>query len=213
MKWVETVIKHIIKDELVDKKFMTFIWPYSKSALLIITSFAEDGRVKYKISYEDKGRSLVSGHHIAFDYSPKPEQLFVGARVVVQTNDEKPQFCPGIVAELPDRKNRMRFVGKIVNFLRLKQIKMCLPFSCISMSWWNMFVSFQFLGSWFLSMMKRQSIRAYLHFMWCANHVRLRVFIHIRAILVKFESCFEKKKNCSGLVLVDLRKHIYSCKV
>lgn len=76
--------------------------------------------MKYKISFEDKSRSLVSGHHIAFDYSPKPEQLFVGARVVVKTKDEKPQFCPGIVAELPDRKNRMRFVGKIVNFFTIE---------------------------------------------------------------------------------------------
>lgn len=73
--------------------------------------------MKYKIVFEDKGRSLVSGHHIAFDHSPRPEQLYVGARVVVETEDKKPCFCPGIVAELPNRKNRMRFVVKTVHFL------------------------------------------------------------------------------------------------
>ncbi|KAM9340202.1 histone-lysine N-methyltransferase SETDB1-A [Symphorus nematophorus] len=41
---------------------------------------------------------------------PKVDQLFVGARVVVKSKDEKPRFCPGIVAELPGRKNRMRFL-------------------------------------------------------------------------------------------------------
>ncbi|XP_044028956.1 histone-lysine N-methyltransferase SETDB1-A-like isoform X2 [Siniperca chuatsi] len=70
----------------------------------------EDGRLKYKISFEEKGKSLVSGHHIAFDCMPKAEQLFVGARIVVKRQADKPQFCPGVLAELPSRKNRMRFL-------------------------------------------------------------------------------------------------------
>lgn len=70
----------------------------------------EDGRLKYMISFKEKGQSLVSGHHIAFDCIPKADQLFVGARVVVKCEAEKPLYCPGFVAELPSRKNRMRFL-------------------------------------------------------------------------------------------------------
>lgn len=70
----------------------------------------EDGRVKYKVSFDEKGKSLVSGHHIAFDTTPQLEQLFVGARVVVRCQDNKLQFRPGILAELPSRKNRLRFL-------------------------------------------------------------------------------------------------------
>ncbi|KAK2830527.1 hypothetical protein Q5P01_018458 [Channa striata] len=70
----------------------------------------EDGRLKYKVCFEEKGKSLVSGHHIAFDHTPKLEQLYVGARVVVRSQDNKFKFCPGILAELPSRKNRLRFL-------------------------------------------------------------------------------------------------------
>ncbi|XP_070778265.1 histone-lysine N-methyltransferase SETDB1-B-like [Enoplosus armatus] len=70
----------------------------------------EDGRLKYKISFEDKGKSLVSGHHIAFDCMPNMKQLFVGARVVAKCQADWPQFCPGVLAELPSRRNRMRFL-------------------------------------------------------------------------------------------------------
>lgn len=68
----------------------------------------EDGRVKYKVNFKEKGRSLVSGHHIAFEHMPKVNELFVGARVVVQSKDD--QFVPGFMAEVPCRKNRMRFL-------------------------------------------------------------------------------------------------------
>ncbi|XP_032391096.1 histone-lysine N-methyltransferase SETDB1-B [Etheostoma spectabile] len=70
----------------------------------------EDGRLKYKVSYDEKGRSLVSGHHIAFETTPKLEQLYVGARVVVRCPDNKFRFRPGVLAELPSRKNRLRFL-------------------------------------------------------------------------------------------------------
>nr|XP_020441691.1 histone-lysine N-methyltransferase SETDB1-A-like [Monopterus albus]XP_020441692.1 histone-lysine N-methyltransferase SETDB1-A-like [Monopterus albus]XP_020441693.1 histone-lysine N-methyltransferase SETDB1-A-like [Monopterus albus]XP_020441694.1 histone-lysine N-methyltransferase SETDB1-A-like [Monopterus albus]XP_020441695.1 histone-lysine N-methyltransferase SETDB1-A-like [Monopterus albus] len=70
----------------------------------------EDGRVKYKVIFDEKGKSLVSGHHIAFDIMPKLGQLYIGARVVVKSQGDQPQFCPGILAELPSRKNRMRFL-------------------------------------------------------------------------------------------------------
>lgn len=68
----------------------------------------EDGRVKYKVNFKEKGRSLVSGHHIAFEHMPKVNELLVGARVVVRSKDD--QFVPGFMAEVPSRKNRMRFL-------------------------------------------------------------------------------------------------------
>ncbi|KAK1884283.1 Histone-lysine N-methyltransferase SETDB1-B [Dissostichus eleginoides] len=68
----------------------------------------EDGRLKYKVCFEEKRRSLMSGHHIAFDTTPDLEQLYVGARVVVRFPDHK--FRPGVLSELPSRKNRLRFL-------------------------------------------------------------------------------------------------------
>lgn len=73
-----------------------------------LSLFAEDGRLKYKVSFEEKGKSLVSGHHVAFDTTAKVEQLYVGGRVVVQCQDNKYRFQPGVVGELPSRKNRLR---------------------------------------------------------------------------------------------------------
>ncbi|XP_072246988.1 histone-lysine N-methyltransferase SETDB1-B-like [Leuresthes tenuis] len=70
----------------------------------------EDGRLKYKVSFLEKGKSLVSGHHIASDFTPKLEQLHVGARVVIKSSDDTHCFIPGILAELPSRKNRLRFL-------------------------------------------------------------------------------------------------------
>ncbi|KAM9364014.1 histone-lysine N-methyltransferase SETDB1-B-like [Pholidichthys leucotaenia] len=70
----------------------------------------EDGRLKYKINFDEKGKSLVSAHHMALDNTPKLDQLFVGARVVIQSQANKQEFHPGILAELPSRKNRLRFM-------------------------------------------------------------------------------------------------------
>uniref|UniRef100_A0A1A7XWZ4 Uncharacterized protein n=1 Tax=Iconisemion striatum TaxID=60296 RepID=A0A1A7XWZ4_9TELE len=70
----------------------------------------EDGRTKYKVSFDEKGKSLVSGHHMAFADAPKLEQLYVGARVVIQSPDDAQCFQPGILSELPSRKNRLRFL-------------------------------------------------------------------------------------------------------
>ncbi|XP_028289288.1 histone-lysine N-methyltransferase SETDB1-B-like [Parambassis ranga] len=70
----------------------------------------EDGRVKYKVCFEIKGKSLVSSHHIAFQRLPKASMLFVGARVVVKLHPDHAHFTPGILAEIPSRKNRMRFL-------------------------------------------------------------------------------------------------------
>ncbi|KAM4591571.1 histone-lysine N-methyltransferase SETDB1-B-like [Odontesthes bonariensis] len=70
----------------------------------------EDGRLKYKVHFQEKGKSLVSGHHIASDLTPKLEQLYVGARLVIQSSDDTRCFLPGVLAELPSRKNRLRFL-------------------------------------------------------------------------------------------------------
>ncbi|XP_029298334.1 histone-lysine N-methyltransferase SETDB1-A-like isoform X2 [Cottoperca gobio] len=70
----------------------------------------EDGRLKYKINFMNKKKSLLSGHHIAFDYMPKVNTLFVGARVVIKYEAEEDRFCPAFLAELPSRRNRMRFL-------------------------------------------------------------------------------------------------------
>ncbi|XP_069032783.1 histone-lysine N-methyltransferase SETDB1-B-like [Embiotoca jacksoni] len=94
-------------DMMVLAKKRTMRWQRGK-ILDIVTK--EGGRLKYKVGYEEKGKRLVSGHHIAFDASPKLEQLFVGARVVIRSPNNKFRFRPGILAELPSRKNRLRFL-------------------------------------------------------------------------------------------------------
>ncbi|XP_017283495.1 histone-lysine N-methyltransferase SETDB1-B [Kryptolebias marmoratus] len=83
------------------------MWQRGK-ILEIVTK--EDGRVKYKVSFEEKGKSLVSGHHIALDHPPKLEELYVGARIVIQSSHDEFCFLPGILSELPSRKNRLRFL-------------------------------------------------------------------------------------------------------
>ncbi|XP_035476359.2 histone-lysine N-methyltransferase SETDB1-A isoform X2 [Scophthalmus maximus] len=70
----------------------------------------EDGRLKYKVNFEGKKKSLVSGHHIAFVTSPNVEHLFVGARVVVKCDAEQRHFCPAVLAELACKKNQHRFL-------------------------------------------------------------------------------------------------------
>ncbi|XP_008278784.1 histone-lysine N-methyltransferase SETDB1-B-like isoform X2 [Stegastes partitus] len=70
----------------------------------------ENGRLKYKVSFQEKGWGLVSGHHIAFNKTPKLEQLYVGARVVVRCQENKFWFRPGVLVELPSRQNRLRFL-------------------------------------------------------------------------------------------------------
>lgn len=70
----------------------------------------EDGTKKYKIIFEDKGKMLVSGHHIAFCSLPKLLDLAVGGRVISKMKPDNTFFSPGILGELPSRKNHMRFL-------------------------------------------------------------------------------------------------------
>ncbi|XP_053190332.1 histone-lysine N-methyltransferase SETDB1-A-like [Scomber japonicus] len=90
---------------LARKRMMS--WKLGKIIEIVKT---EDGGVRYKINFEEKGKRLVSGHHIAFHHVPNVSQLYVGARVVVRCQDEEIQFKPGILAELPCRKNQSRFL-------------------------------------------------------------------------------------------------------
>ncbi|KAM9838793.1 uncharacterized protein ACBR49_017470 [Aulostomus maculatus] len=82
-------------------------WQQGKIIEIITT---DNGKMKYKIGFEDKRKVLVSGHHIAFANAPKEENLHVGARVVVEHGDNNCNFSPGIVAEKPSRKNHLRFL-------------------------------------------------------------------------------------------------------
>ncbi|XP_014910137.1 histone-lysine N-methyltransferase SETDB1-B-like isoform X1 [Poecilia latipinna] len=82
-------------------------WQRGKVAEIITK---EGGKVKYKVNFEEKGKILVSGHHLAFDNMPKLDELSIGCRVVVKISNEKVVYKPGIMAELPSRKNRMRFL-------------------------------------------------------------------------------------------------------
>ncbi|KAL6099593.1 uncharacterized protein ACO6RY_01383 [Pungitius sinensis] len=70
----------------------------------------EDGRLKYKVHFEPRGKSLVSAHHIALDYPPQLAQLLVGSRVVVKFPPDQHSFCPGVMGELPGNRNNMRFL-------------------------------------------------------------------------------------------------------
>ncbi|KAM6974355.1 histone-lysine N-methyltransferase SETDB1-B-like [Tautogolabrus adspersus] len=75
----------------------------------ILEIIPTDGRLRYKVGFE-KGRKIVSGHHIALNCTPKVEELEVGCRVVIKCGATLSNFFSGILAELPNRKNRMRFL-------------------------------------------------------------------------------------------------------
>nr|XP_019957986.1 PREDICTED: histone-lysine N-methyltransferase SETDB1-A-like isoform X1 [Paralichthys olivaceus] len=83
------------------------IWQRGKIAEILMK---EDGRLKYKVNFEGKGKSLVSAHHIALGPVSSVRQLFVGARVVIKSKADRNFYYPGVLAELPSRKNRMRFL-------------------------------------------------------------------------------------------------------
>ncbi|XP_051013654.1 histone-lysine N-methyltransferase SETDB1-like [Acomys russatus] len=66
---------------------------------------------KYKVKFDNKGKSLLSGNHIAYDYHPPADELFVGSRVVAKYKDGSQVWLyAGIVAETPNVKNKLRFL-------------------------------------------------------------------------------------------------------
>ncbi|KAK1794684.1 hypothetical protein P4O66_001397 [Electrophorus voltai] len=87
---------------------------WHRGTLIAINSVACWGAgssFKYKVKFENKGKSLLSGNHVAFDYHPTLERLYVGARVVAKYKDGNQVWLyAGIVAEMPNSKNRMRFL-------------------------------------------------------------------------------------------------------
>ncbi|XP_028326671.1 histone-lysine N-methyltransferase SETDB1-B-like isoform X3 [Gouania willdenowi] len=88
-------------------KKRTKTWHYG--SLVAINSIGNNVH-KYKVKFE-KGKSLLSGNHVAFTYNPILESLYVGARVVAKYKDGNLEWLyAGIVAEMPNNKNRMRFL-------------------------------------------------------------------------------------------------------
>ncbi|XP_012622943.1 histone-lysine N-methyltransferase SETDB1 isoform X1 [Microcebus murinus] len=66
---------------------------------------------KYKVKFDNKGKSLLSGNHIAYDYHPPADKLYVGSRVVAKYKDGNQVWLyAGIVAETPNVKNKHRFL-------------------------------------------------------------------------------------------------------
>uniref|UniRef100_A0A8C5X2A4 Histone-lysine N-methyltransferase SETDB1 n=1 Tax=Malurus cyaneus samueli TaxID=2593467 RepID=A0A8C5X2A4_9PASS len=66
---------------------------------------------KYKVKFDNKGKSLLSGNHIAYDYHPAAEKHHVGRRVVARYKDGNQMWLyAGIVAETPNVKNKDRFL-------------------------------------------------------------------------------------------------------
>ncbi|XP_062867037.1 histone-lysine N-methyltransferase SETDB1-A isoform X2 [Trichomycterus rosablanca] len=67
---------------------------------------------RYKVLFEgNKGKSVLSAHHLACVGPPLLKDLSVGCRVVASYKElDQSWFLAAIVAEMPDRKNRMRFL-------------------------------------------------------------------------------------------------------
>ncbi|KAG7272390.1 hypothetical protein CRUP_035585, partial [Coryphaenoides rupestris] len=79
--------------------------------ILVAVNHVGNGMFKYKVKFDNKGKSLLSGNHVAFEYHPTLEALYVGARVVAKYKDGILSWLyAGVVAEMPNNKNRMRFL-------------------------------------------------------------------------------------------------------
>ncbi|XP_077051343.1 histone-lysine N-methyltransferase SETDB1-A isoform X2 [Siphateles boraxobius] len=68
--------------------------------------------IKYKVEFKHGKQILLSAHLVAPATRPVLKDLFVGCRVVASyINDKgKTLFNAGVLVELPERKNRMRFL-------------------------------------------------------------------------------------------------------
>ncbi|XP_067281473.1 histone-lysine N-methyltransferase SETDB1-A isoform X1 [Pseudorasbora parva] len=67
---------------------------------------------KYMVEFKKGKNLLLSAHHVAPITRPVLKDLFVGCRVVASYKDEKGKvlYNGGVLVELPERKNRMRFL-------------------------------------------------------------------------------------------------------
>ncbi|XP_078063576.1 histone-lysine N-methyltransferase SETDB1-like, partial [Mustelus asterias] len=78
---------------------------------MLITIVTTGNANKYKVKFDNKGKSLLSGNHIAYDYHPAADRLMVGSRVVAKYKDGNSVWLyAGIVAETPNNKNKTRFL-------------------------------------------------------------------------------------------------------
>lgn len=81
--------------------------------LLCISPFPSGPGKKYKVKFDNKGKSLLSGNHIAYDYHPPADKLYVGSRVVAKYKDGNQVWLyAGIVAETPNVKNKLRYLDR-----------------------------------------------------------------------------------------------------
>ncbi|XP_076158037.1 histone-lysine N-methyltransferase SETDB1-A isoform X3 [Alosa pseudoharengus] len=106
----KNALQQPVKELNVDMKVMgrqrTKTWKEGTLAEIRTT----DGGLKYKVSFEQK-KMLLSGHHVAFHTPPMLAQLKVGARVAARYREGNQSWVmSAVVIELPDRKNRMRFL-------------------------------------------------------------------------------------------------------
>lgn len=72
----------------------------------------EDHGNKYKVEFK-KGKTIVlPAHHVAAFKPPSLKDLYIGCRVVASAKSEngKSLYNAGVMVELPERKNRMRFL-------------------------------------------------------------------------------------------------------
>ncbi|ROI82007.1 Histone-lysine N-methyltransferase SETDB1-A [Anabarilius grahami] len=76
-----------------------------------IVQTAEKGH-KYKVEFKKGKKIVLPAHHVASEKHPVLEDLFIGCRVVARYKDKKGKilFNAAVLVELPERKNRMRFL-------------------------------------------------------------------------------------------------------
>ncbi|KAF4080413.1 hypothetical protein AMELA_G00171020 [Ameiurus melas] len=67
---------------------------------------------RYKILFDGgKGKSVLSAHHLACVGPPMLKDIFVGCRVVACYKEDKQSWLlAAVVVEMPERRNRMRFL-------------------------------------------------------------------------------------------------------
>ncbi|XP_078588015.1 histone-lysine N-methyltransferase SETDB1-like isoform X3 [Branchiostoma floridae x Branchiostoma japonicum] len=109
------------------------IW-YQGTLIKIVPD--EKGLIKYKVKYDGKGKGLLSGNHIAFSETVGQGVLHAGSRIVGQYVDEEGDsvqyLYAGIVAELPSKMNRSRYLiffdDGFATYLKRDQIhQVCKP--------------------------------------------------------------------------------------
>ncbi|XDV34092.1 hypothetical protein PO909_004297 [Leuciscus waleckii] len=68
--------------------------------------------LKYNVEFKHGKQILLSAHHVAPATRPVLKDLYVGCRVVASYKNDKGKilFNAGVLVELPERKNRMRFL-------------------------------------------------------------------------------------------------------